>query len=212
MFSDSLQNLIVNQQYTDLCKIMNRAGSDKGSGWHNYTKFYDHIFNNMRYDNLNILEIGVGTINSTMKSNMCSNIGYIPGASHRGWNEYFKNSTIYGCDIDRNIVTDCDTERNKYFYLDQLDLETIKTQFYEGELKDIKFDIIIDDGLHDFQVNYNVLEVLLPKINKGGYYIIEDIYNYNPDLVKIDTQYKSQYVKLDNPHNNYDNNLFVVHY
>ena len=39
---------------------------------------------------------------------------------------------------------------------------------------------------------------------------VEDIYNYNPDLVKIDTQYQSQYVKLYNPQNNHDNNLFVV--
>ena len=207
MYSASLLNWIVNQEETDLCKIMNKNGSDKGSG-HNYTKFYHHIFKSMRDKQLNILEIGVGTVNPGMKSNMCFSYGYIPGASHRGWAEYFNNSTIYGCDIDRNIVTNVDTERNKYFYLNQLDLPTIKTQFYEGEFKNTMFDIIIDDGLHDFPVNYNVLNLLLPRVNEGGYYIVEDIYNFNPELV--DGIEKSQYVKLYSPTNNFDNNLFVV--
>ena len=35
-----------------------------------------------------------------------------------------------------------------------------------GILKDVKFDIIIDDGLHYFPVNYNVMKILLPLVNK----------------------------------------------
>ena len=97
---------------------MNRFGSDKGNGWHNYTKIYDFMFKNMRDKKLNILEIGVGTINPYMKSNMCLNNGYRPGSSHRGWKEYFYNSNIYGCDIDTSIVTNCDEDRIKYFYLE----------------------------------------------------------------------------------------------
>jgi hypothetical protein len=29
---------------------------------------------------------------------------YNPGASIRGWRQYFPNATIYCCDIDRDII------------------------------------------------------------------------------------------------------------
>ena len=33
---------------TALCAFMNKHGSDKGNGWHNYTKVYDFIFKNVK--------------------------------------------------------------------------------------------------------------------------------------------------------------------
>ena len=45
---------------TPLCEIMKRHGSDKGgnvlNSWHNYTVFYNTIFNNMRLDSLRLFE------------------------------------------------------------------------------------------------------------------------------------------------------------
>jgi hypothetical protein len=83
-----------------------------------------------------------------------------------------------------------------------------------GILKDVKFDIIIDDGLHVFSVNCNVMKHLLPKLNPGGYYIVEDIIHDQYDYTNIDLNLINsrnyQYVRLPNPKNSCDNNLFII--
>ena len=190
--------------------------SDKGNGHHNYTKLYDQMFGFFRHEQLNILEIGVGSINPEIPSNMSGGelgLYYKPGASIRGWREYFPNSEIYCCDIDNSIL-DFNDSKIHGFFLDQTNDYILNSVANEGIIKDVKFDIIIDDGLHFFPVNCNVMNFFLPKVKKGGYYIIEDI---------IDTQYSQrsinfnilnnknyQYIKFPNPKNVVDNNLFVV--
>jgi hypothetical protein len=47
---------------------MNKYGSDKGNGWHNYTKLYYKIFKDKRNDELNIFELGLGTNNINIPS------------------------------------------------------------------------------------------------------------------------------------------------
>jgi hypothetical protein len=195
---------------------MNKNLSDKGNGHHNYTKLYHSLFNKRRLEPLNILEIGIGSVNPQIPSNMTGgDLGliYKPGASMRGWLDYFPNAKLYACDIDKDIIN-FDNTRITGFYMDQTNEIQVKQLVEGGILKDVKFDIIIDDGLHYFPVNYNVMKILLPLVNKDGYYIIEDIINtdYDPRLVNPsdleNTQY--QYVTLPNPHNMVDNNLFIV--
>ena len=37
---------------TPLCEIMTQTGSDKGNGWHNYTKVYASLFAGMKVNHL----------------------------------------------------------------------------------------------------------------------------------------------------------------
>ena len=78
---------------TPLCEIMGRYGSDKGN-WHNYTTFYHSIFKDLREKKLRIFELGLGTNNVNLPSNMGS-CGK-PGASLYGWSEYFPHDVISG--------------------------------------------------------------------------------------------------------------------
>lgn len=201
---------------TTLCEIMNRNLSDKGNGHHNYTKLYDHLFGYYRHEKLNILEIGIGSVNPNIPSNMVGaqyENNYKPGASIRGWAEYFPNSQVYCCDIDMEILN-FDNERIHPFFFDQTNDYIMKSVSENGVLKDIKFDIIIDDGLHIFSVNCNVMKYLLPKLNPGGYYIVEDIIHDQYDYKHVDLSLigsrNYQYIRLPNSRNNCDNNLFVV--
>jgi hypothetical protein len=197
---------IANANSSDLCVIMNNEGSDKGSGHHNYTKLYDKMFKHRRDEPLTILEIGIGSVNPGVVSNMCGMVSYQPGASIRGWKKYFPKAKIYCCDIDHDTMI-LGQDRVISFVMDQRNTASVyKT--YSGILKDVTFDIIIDDGLHHFPTNYTVLEILQNKLNKGGCYIIEDILDYNEDLVKLGGDWC--YVTLPNPKNNVDNNLFIV--
>jgi hypothetical protein len=132
---------------TDLCFIMNYFGSDKGdpieSGNHNYTQTYDQLFKDIRKDKLRIFELGLGTNNPNFPSNM--GVNGKPGASLRGWKQYFKNSEIFGADIDKGILFEED--RIKTFYCDQNNGDAIHEMWAKPELES-GFDIIIEDGLH----------------------------------------------------------------
>lgn len=201
----------------ELCEIMFRNYSDKSSlhKHHNYSLLYHELFKTMRNKKINILEIGIGSINPTIPSNMTGGeLGrvYRPGASIRGWYEYFPNAEIYCCDIDRDIIH-FEEKRIHGFYMDQTNEDSIKSVM-NTVLGDVQFDIIIDDGLHWFPLNCNVMNHLLSKLNNNGYYIIEDIVHteYNYRFLNVDKllQKKYQYVRFPNLHNSVDNNLFIV--
>lgn len=214
----SLNNLnnIVRGPLTPLCEIMNKHGSDKGSGHHNYTKLYHEMFKDIRSKPLNILEIGIGSINKDIHSNMAGDRYYKPGASIRGWREYFPNAHIYCCDIDNSILNIFDKDdKITAFYFNQYKNDEIHELFKEGKvLHGVKFDLIIDDGLHFFPINCNVMKNFIPYMNTKGTYIIEDIvnteYNYRYIDFNILNQMDYQYVRLPNSNNTCDNNLFIL--
>ena len=162
---------------TPLCEIMGKNQSDKGNinittSWHNYTTFYYSIFKELREKKLRIFELGLGTNNINIPSNM--GINGRPGASLYGWNEFFPNSDIFGADIDKDILFN--TDRIKTFYCDQTNPYIIKYMWYQPELIE-NFDIIIEDGLHAFSANVCFFENSIHKLKPNGYFIIEDISN-----------------------------------
>jgi len=160
---------------TPLCEIMGRNKSDKGNiniraSHHNYTTFYYSIFKDIQLMPLRIFELGLGTNNVNLPSNMGPNGR--PGASLYGWNEFFPNSYIFGADIDKNILFN--TEKINTFFCDQTNHQIVKNMWNEPKLSE-GFDIIIDDGLHSFQANVCFFENSIDKLNQNGYFIIEDI-------------------------------------
>jgi len=181
MFSDIELRRISERPDTTLCEIMNRNLSDKGSGHHNYTKLYDHMFSYFRHEKLNILEIGVGSVNPNIPSNMSGGeLGkiYKPGASIRGWIEYFPNSQVYCCDIDLEILN-FDNERIHSFFFDQTNDYIMKSVTHNGILKDVKFDIIIDDGPHTWASQEWFFRNYYSLLNEGGVLMCEDIHEAN---------------------------------
>lgn len=205
---------------TPLCEIMNRHGSDKGSGHHNYTRLYHHLFQNRRNLPINILEIGIGSINPSIPSNMECGRGYIPGSSIRGWREYFPNANIYCCDIDTATFQYLDDGIRNItpFFMDMTNQNSINDCLFSqaSPISNISFDIIIDDGLHFFPINANVMKSLVGKLKStDSYYIIEDIIHTQYGHEHINFQCLAgkayQYVQLYNPQNTVDNNLFIAY-
>jgi hypothetical protein len=205
---------------TPLCEIMGRNKSDKGSSniknsWHNYTTFYYSIFKNLKNEKLRIFELGLGTNNTKLPSNM--GIDGRPGASLYGWEEFFTNSFIYGADIDKDILFN--TEKIKTFYCDQTNTNIIKQLWNDNNDLEENFDIIIEDGLHTFDANVCFFENSIHKLKQNGYYIIEDISIKEITLFnnKIDI-WRQNYTHLIftllkiQSHNTYDNTLLVIHY
>jgi len=207
------------KKHTPLCEIMGRHNSDKGhinitNSHHNYTTFYHSIFKDLCKEKLRIFELGLGTNNVALPSNMGENGR--PGASLYGWSEFFPNSDIFGADIDLDTLFN--TDKIKTFYCDQTNPEVIAEMWNEPMLHD-NFDIIIEDGLHTFDANVCFFEHSIHKLNPNGYYIIEDITNHDSQLFvdKIkewEVEYKDHsftMLTIPNGRNNYDNRLIVVH-
>lgn len=160
---------------TELCEIMGRCQSDKGNinitqCHHNYTTFYHTIMKDRKDEKLRIFELGLGTNNINLPSNM--GVHGRPGASLYGWSEFFANAKVFGADIDKDILFNTDTI--KTFYCDQLNPSVIKEMWSEPGLEE-NFDIIVEDGAHFFEASECFLLNSIHKLRKNGYYIIEDI-------------------------------------
>lgn len=196
---------------TELCKLMDKFGSDKASN-HNYTIFYYEILKEKKLENLNIFELGLGTNNIDIPSNMGKNGK--PGASLRAWREFFPNANIYGADIDKRILFE--ENRIKTFFCDQTKKQSIEDLWNENELKNKEFDLIVDDGLHELNANLIFLKNSLNKIKKNGVYIIEDIVVQNIDkyekyIKKLSDEMLFNFeIKNINHTNTYDNVICFI--
>jgi hypothetical protein len=164
-----------------LANIFSKNASDKSTR-HNYDIMYSYIINKIGVDKkFNLLEIGLGTNNPFLLSTM--GLGARPGASLYAFKEYLANANIYGADIDKTILFEC--ERIKTSYVDQMDLSTFSLM--AANFGNIKFDLIIDDGLHSLAANLNTIIFALEYLNDGGWIVIEDIEPANIDnWVSID--------------------------
>jgi hypothetical protein len=199
---------------TKMCRVMTRHGSDKGHGWHNYTTVYSALFGKLRDQRLRIFELGLGTNNPKLASSM--GINGRPGASLRGWRELFRHSSVYGADIDRDILFEED--RIKTFYCDQIDTVAVRDLWSQPVLQG-GMDIIIDDGLHTFEGNISFLDKSLEHLRPGGVYVIEDIRRETVERwhARLEMTYSKRFpnheftlVELPNSFNDYDNNLVII--
>ncbi|MGA0607744.1 hypothetical protein ACO2Q0_17265 [Phenylobacterium sp. VNQ135] len=161
---------------TSLCETY---GTDKGSfsmkgrpfKWppHTYADFYERFFGHCREYVRNVFECGLGTNNPELISSM--GVAGKPGASLRMWRDYFPNAEIVGADIDGDILFT--EERIRTFQCDQTDPEAI-ARLWE-QVGDVKFDLMIDDGLHTAKAAVTLLRNSLQRLKPGGFYIIEDV-------------------------------------
>ena len=211
-------NTLVSQTPTELCFIMNYFGSDKGdpecTKRHTYTRMYYELFKPVRDHPLRIFELGLGTNNTNFPSNM--GVDGKPGASLRGWKQFFSQAQIFGADIDAGILFQ--EYRIRTFFCDQGSPASIKELWTKYELASDPMDIIIDDAYHVFDYNVIFFENSWQNLAKGGIYIIEDIMYYTLDAwrEKI-AQWEQQYPSLSFrlcviPHelNSDDNTMLII--
>lgn len=132
----------------NLLDLSKKYNTDKETG-HNYiSNFYERFFSKYRGRSITLIEIGVQF-----------------GESIRLWNDYFVDVNIIGLD---NTERDFQEINNfKFICGDAYDEEISK--------KISNADIIIDDGPHDYISQIKFLILYLPKLNKDGIMVIEDI-------------------------------------
>ena len=139
---------------SELDEIGRRFGTDKSSTHHDFLRFYERFFRELRSQvGLKFLEIGV-----------------LDGASARMWEEYFVNGEIVGVDVD-SAKLQYQSSRVTIEIADQSDVsELVRIGMAYGP-----FDIVIDDGSHFWDHQITSFQYLLPFVKPGGYYVIEDL-------------------------------------
>lgn len=134
-----------------------KHNTDKADFCHNYCPVYESLFNEIRFEAIGVLEIGVSE-----------------GASLKMWADYFPYADIYGIDKDQ-------FDEGKFGSLGSRTETFVADQGNRKEMLDFvkevktEFDIIIDDGSHGMDDILVSLEILFPYLKIGGLYCIEDI-------------------------------------
>jgi hypothetical protein len=194
--------IYTNNPFNELTQLSEKFGSDKGSTlelnpypWrpHSYTTFYHHVFARSRENVKFVFECGIGSSDESVISNMTATGA--TGASLRMWREYFPNAEIYGADIDPKAIFH--EERIKTYTIDQTDKKSIES--YWENIGELKFDLMVDDGLHSYRAGKTLFENSIHKLSSDGFYFIEDVNSL--DLVKYKKyfngkQYVVEYVTL----------------
>lgn len=150
------------QRNTPLCELARKYGTDKCDPA-GYTPIYHKLLKDKQVDR--VLEIGI-CAKRDFPNHRC-------GASLWMWAEYFPKAVIIGIDIDPESMVN---EGNiKSFICDQSNADQLRTMFYNYKSG---FDLIVDDGSHNPIHQLVSMHAMLPCLNKGGLYIIEDIGNW----------------------------------
>lgn len=148
-----------------LCRLLNKYGSDKGSVYHHYSRFFHTLFESIQDESFSLLEIGLGPESPR-------------STSLYAWRDYFPNANIYGVDNEKRLLFQ--TEKIKTFYCDASKVEDIQALWSLDEFKNKEFRIIIDDGGHTVETIQPFFENSIHKLERGGVYIIEDLGTSGP--------------------------------
>lgn len=145
-----------------LTVIANRYGTDKGTKVHNpnlhhgprlfFTPAYYENFRDLEFEEIDLLEIGIGS-----------------GVSLPMWKDFFSEGHIYAIDVVNH--KDKDDDRVTTEVVDQSSREQMR-----DFCSDKVFDIIIDDGSHVIEHQQISLGVAFESLIPGGIYCIEDLH------------------------------------
>ena len=209
-------------RFGELAILCDKYGSDKGSRnyssgkahpyrWrpHTYAQIYELLFAPIRHTVRYVFECGLGTNNPKLASNMGARGK--PGASLRAWRDYFAGDAlvcVWGADIDKDVLFE--EEKIKTGFMDQLSPETIQSFF--NTVGDVKFDVMIDDGLHTANAAISLFDNAVAHLAPDGFYIIEDVPFQDVEILQgyfsVLPDYDVNYVSI--PLIKEDNTLIVV--
>ena len=161
---------------------------------------YESLFADKKETTKNILEIGI-----------------FDGGSIKLWKDYFTNATVHGIDIIKNNKKwdDITNDENIKLYtdVDAYNKDFITNTFLN---KNIKFDIIIDDGPHDLTSMIHCITLYSQLLLPDGILIIEDVRNMTwtnilSGCVPENMKDKIHIYDLRDNKNRFDDIIFSLH-
>jgi len=142
-----------------LDSIFSKYSTDKGPGFHNYSRQYEGLLAPLRERPVRILEIGV-----------------YKGESLLAWRDAFPNAQ---CVVGVDITASCKSYENinKSIFVEVLDA-SLPSSINVLKQKYGQFDLILDDGSHINEHVIKSFEGLFPLLTEQGIYVVEDTICY----------------------------------
>lgn len=161
----------------ELTKLLVRNGSNKATledeypsvDGHFYSYFYSILFSSLRNRHINLLEFGIDQ-----------------GGSLLSWNEYFPNANIVGLDNRSECLIQ--KERIESYQVDMHSKISLSKFF--NSVADKRFNIIIDDGPHNFESTKNAFETCFSLFADHFIYVCGDI--PSRDFESYDSFFRAQ--------------------
>jgi 23S rRNA U2552 (ribose-2'-O)-methylase RlmE/FtsJ len=122
--------------------------------WFHYFDVYEKHFERFRGKNINFLEIGVGQ-----------------GGSQQMWRAYFGPEANIMCLDIRDLSHRIDPKVAKFYQGDQTDPDILNRIIAENGT----LDIVLDDGSHFSKHIIPTFNILYPRMNPTGVYMVEDV-------------------------------------
>ena len=131
---------------------------------HSYLEVYEALFQKKKFTAQRVLEIGIGPI------------PYQNGGSIRMWSMYFPNADIHTCDIiPLDHVHPCLIDHPRIFLHTSNNAYSMNFVTNTFSSKNMKFDILVDDGPHTLASMIDFLRMYLPLLKDDGILVIEDV-------------------------------------
>ena len=185
-----------------LKQLVNNVKTDKNTT-HSYLDLYEKLLCTKKNTARNILEIGIGYPGHN-------------GGSIKMWNDYFINANIYTLDIQHiNDVWDeiKNKDRIKIFTsTDAYDEKNFKELFLD---KNIKFDMMLDDGPHSLESMKQFIKLYSQIMTEDGILMIEDVQSIDwiDELKSVVPENLKKYIQSYDLRANkgrYDDIVFVI--
>jgi hypothetical protein len=132
--------------------------TDKGHG-HKYLSYYGTLLDSLQHKPVTFCEIGVQQ-----------------GASMLLWDTFFThpNAKIYGIDLHLfSVMKEIKDQLSSRVNLIEKDVLLLEN----SSLKDMKFDVALDDGGHTPHLQIAFFEFFQPRLNPNALLFIEDVQN-----------------------------------
>ena len=162
-------------------QLVDNSRTDKNTV-HSYLPLYEKLLNKKKNTATNVLEVGI-----------------YHGGSIKLWHDYFTNATVYGLDImNINDVYE-GIKNNEKIVLhtssDAYNMEFFNTNFLS---KNIKFDLILDDGPHTLQSMIQFIQLYSQILADDGILIIEDVQSWEwIDILKsVVPEHLKNFIKI----------------
>jgi len=166
-----------------LLELVDNTRTDKNT-IHSYLPLYESLLSSRRERAKNVLEIGI-----------------YYGGSILLWNNYFTNAVIHGVEIAHidNLWEGIKGNQNIRLHAstNAYDSEFINREFVS---KNIKFDMVLDDGPHTLDSMIQFVQKYSPLLTDDGILIIEDV----QDMSWLESIRASVPVHLQNYVSTYD--------
>jgi predicted O-methyltransferase YrrM len=176
---------------TELGNLFNKFKCDK-TAKHQYEKVYEPVLESLMNRKIKILEVGV-----------------FNGYSTEAFMQYLPLAEMYGLDIfTRTRAQDLpcyESDRADWIKASSID-PSIGRQI-KSKWGNIKFDVIIDDGLHTPKANMQTFKNLAPFLADDGVYFIEDVF---PMEIMTPKELAIDWIQRHpDRYNHLDNNMFL---